>query len=128
MWFVQALQKANDDGTPSGVFHLVAQSDEGGGTRPGCDHDHRSAAEAEACEEAQDRCDRVTGIPRARPAPSIAALAGIAYDAYKASTGGKTFDGREMPTFSTIREKTPHVAAAWEAAVATVLKVSGGAR
>lgn len=40
----------------------------------------------------------------------------IGYEAYAASTGGKTFDGRDMPTWEQILERTPHVAKAWDAA------------
>lgn len=37
----------------------------------------------------------------------------IGYEAYKASTGGKTFNGRDMPTWEQVQERTPHVAKAW---------------
>jgi hypothetical protein len=61
MWIVEALQK-HEVGEPPGIWHLVARSDEGGGTVPCCQHDHRSADEASACVEAQERSHRVTGI------------------------------------------------------------------
>lgn len=44
----------------------------------------------------------------------------IGYEAYKASTGGKTFDGRDMPTWEQVCERTPHVAKAWEDAARAV--------
>lgn len=52
---------------------------------------------------------------------NIADLARVAFEAYSASTGWKTFDGRENPPFSVIRERTPHVAKAWEEAVSAAL-------
>lgn len=57
-----------------------------------------------------------------KPGPTVADLARIAFDAYGQSTGGKTWDGKDIPPFAVIRERTPHVAKAWEAAVAAVLK------
>jgi len=45
-----------------------------------------------------------------------------AYDAYAESTGGKTYDGRQMPTWLEIGEKTPHVQRAWVAAVKRVYR------
>lgn len=51
----------------------------------------------------------------------VSELARIAFDAYGASTGGKTYDGRMIPPFDEIRAKNPRVAAAWEAAVRAVI-------
>ena len=48
-------------------------------------------------------------------------LARTAFEAYAASTGGKTHDGRPIPSFDEVCAKSPHVAAAWEAAVRAVL-------
>jgi hypothetical protein len=62
-WFVQALQKRTDDGKPAGIWHLCASSDEGGGFYPGCDHDHHSPEEAEACRDAKVAVGAVTGFP-----------------------------------------------------------------
>lgn len=50
------------------------------------------------------------------------ALARVAFDAYNASTGGKTWDGKDVPPYDVIAERTPHVARAWEAAVDAVRK------
>ena len=44
----------------------------------------------------------------------------IGYDAYKASTGGKTYDGRDMPSWEQVKERTPHVAKAWEDAARAI--------
>ncbi len=49
------------------------------------------------------------------------------YEAYAQSTGGKTFDGRAMPTFDEILERSPHVAQAWEDA-ASAMRVAVAAR
>lgn len=70
-----------------------------------CDHDSKEAAVECA-------------IPRCVPE-----LARAAFEAYGASTGGKTWDGKEIPPFETIRERTPHVAAAWEAAAEAVRRL-----
>ena len=48
-----------------------------------------------------------------------------AYEAYAASAGGLTWDRKPMPSWQQIVEKTPHVAAAWEAAADAVLKAAG---
>lgn len=72
VWFVQPLQKRNEDGSPSGIWHLVASSDEGGGQSPGCHHDHKSPLEASECEEAQRLCGQITGFPWVSPAEEAA--------------------------------------------------------
>lgn len=41
----------------------------------------------------------------------------IGYEAYAASTGGKTFDGRDMPRWD---ELPPRIVAAWEAAASAI--------
>lgn len=63
VWFVKALEKKTANGEPAGIFHLCAESDEGGGFYPGCDHAHPTAQDAEACPEARKKMDEVTGIP-----------------------------------------------------------------
>lgn len=62
-WWVKPLERKNADGTPSGLWHLCAESDEGGGFYAGCDHDHPSAEEAEECLDAKIRVGQVTGFP-----------------------------------------------------------------
>ena len=57
--------------------------------------------------------------------PTVAELARVAFDAYGQSTGGKTWDGKDIPPFAVVAERTPHVARAWEAAVAAVLRAHG---
>jgi len=48
---------------PLGLWHLCADSDEGGGFYAGCDHDHSSAEEAQDCLEAHMHIGRMTGFP-----------------------------------------------------------------
>lgn len=62
-WIVQALQRKAQDGSPSGLWHLCAESDEDGGFAPGCAHDHGSAEEAQQCLEAREYVGQVTGFP-----------------------------------------------------------------
>jgi hypothetical protein len=50
-------------------------------------------------------------------------FAEAAYEGYKESTGGKTFDGRDMPTWLQIGIKTPHVQLAWIAAVKSTFRL-----
>lgn len=45
----------------------------------------------------------------------------VGYDAYKASTGGKTYDGRDMPTWEQVQANTPHVAKAWVSAALAIV-------
>lgn len=52
--------------------------------------------------------------------PSREQLAEVAFAAYGAAVGGKTYDGKPIPPFATIRENTPRVAAAWEEAAGAV--------
>lgn len=122
MWIVEALQKRDAEGAPSGIWHLCARSDEGGGFVACCEHEHTSATEAGDCDAAQDRAARVAGIARAKAAPTVAELARVAFEAYGAAAGGKTWDGKDIPPFEAIRERTPHVASAWEAAADAVRK------
>ena len=46
----------------------------------------------------------------------------IGYEAYAKSTGGKTFDGRDMPTWAQVQERTPHIAKAWNDAAAEIAR------
>jgi hypothetical protein len=55
--------------------------------------------------------------------PENADLARAAFEAYGASTGWKTWDGKPAEPFDVIRQNTPHVAAAWEVAAEAVRKL-----
>lgn len=77
-----------------------------GSTRTLCECAHLLEEDAIAC-----------ATPRSTPA-----LARLAFEAYNTSTGGKTFDGRDVPPYDVIAERTPHVARAWEAAADAVRK------
>jgi len=70
------------------------------------------------CEHDTDEAALACATPRSTPA-----LARAAFEAYGASTGGKTWDGKPIPPFDVIRERTPHVAAAWEAAADAVRRL-----
>ena len=63
VWFVEPRKLVYTE-----VWHLCAQSDEGGGFRVGCDHDHKTAEEAQSCVEAQVLIGRVTGFAYQPPA------------------------------------------------------------
>lgn len=58
VWFVQPRQRKSDM-----MWQLVAESDEGGGFHPCCDHPHATADEAQTCDEAKREADAVTGVP-----------------------------------------------------------------
>jgi len=62
-WIVQPLQRKGTDGAPLGLWHLCADSDEGGGFCAGCEHDHATAEEAQGCLEARKHIGEVTGFP-----------------------------------------------------------------
>lgn len=63
VWFTQARQRKDVDNIPLGIWHLCAESDEGGGFFVGCDHDHKSAEEACYCLDARKRIGTITGFP-----------------------------------------------------------------
>lgn len=52
-------------------------------------------------------------------------LGQIGYEAYAQSTGGKTYDGRDMPTWEQVQERTPRVAKAWEDAASDISHTAG---
>lgn len=62
-WFVQALEMKDGLGEGSGIWHLCAESDEGGGFHVGCRHEHQTALEAQNCEEAKINIGVVIGFP-----------------------------------------------------------------
>ena len=72
------------------------------------------------CECEHDTADAAIACATPRSVPG---LARAAFEAYGESTGGVTWDGKPIPPFETIRERTPHVASAWEAAADAVRKL-----
>lgn len=62
-WIVQPLERKGSSGKSLGLWHLCADSDEGGGFYAGCDHDHASAADAQNCLEARKHLGVMTGFP-----------------------------------------------------------------
>ncbi len=71
------------------------------------------------CECGHDSADAAVLCAAKRSTPTLARLA---FEAYGESTGGKTWDSKPIPPFEVIRERTPHVARAWEAAANAVRK------
>jgi hypothetical protein len=54
VWYIMTREIARD-GVGTGKFRLTAYSDEGGGGPFGlCEHEHATAAEADACAEARE--------------------------------------------------------------------------
>ena len=47
-------------------------------------------------------------------------LGQVGYEAYAVRTGGKTFDGRAMPTWEEIGVNTPHIQRAWNTAASAI--------
>lgn len=45
----------------------------------------------------------------------VKSLGQIGYEAYAQSTGGKTYDGRDMPTWEQVEASGTKVAGAWQA-------------
>lgn len=86
--------------------HGADESRDGDLYRTLCECGHATPEDALAC-----------ALPLSTPE-----LARVAFEAYGASTGGKTWDGKDIPPFEVIRERTPHVARAWEAAADAVRK------
>lgn len=56
---------------------------------------------------------------------TIPDLARALFDAYNASTGGLTWDGKPVPPYDVIAQNTPHVARAWEAAARKAVEMIG---
>jgi len=99
-WLVQPLERKNAAGQPSGLWHLTASSDEGGGFHVGCGHDHGSAEEAQNCEEARVNIGRVTGFPHRDSAPTaeqrlVRALASLRALQEGAAAAMPSFEGNE---------------------------------
>lgn len=146
MIITQPLEITTPEGKATGRWRLVEMSDEHDGAEPLCECGgrasdspttcgHESPDAARACPAAAAKVDSrslgqmIDADTVARMVgPDIAGLARVAFDAYGASTGGKTWDGKPIPPFETIRERTPHVAKAWEDAVAAVLTELENAR
>lgn len=120
MWFVEPRELAP---AGTGIFHLVASSDEGGGETGCCAHPHRSPEEAVACPDAQANAERITGMRAPAPRPSADDLARAMFAAYNAQAGGLTWDGKPIPPW----ENTgPKVQENWRAAAREAFKVLKG--
>lgn len=124
MWIVEPreLKPAG-----SGIFHLVAESDAGGGTVGCCAHPHRSREEAAACPDARQNADSITGIrtPAPRPKVSDEDAAREMFAAYNEQAGGLTWDGKPIPPWEATG---PKVQANWMAAARRARELLEGSR
>lgn len=129
MIITQPLEITTPEGKATGRWRLVEMSDEHEGAEPLCECGgaasdnpttcgHESPDAASACLVASAKRLARNGLQR----NDIGHLARVGFEAYGASTGGKTWDGKDIPPFDVIRERTPHVAKAWEDAAAAILK------
>lgn len=134
MIITQSLEITTPEGAATGRWRLVEMSDEHDGAEPLCECGGAASQSPTTCghesPEAARRCRIASQKVRERThgralrdvaGPGLGDLARVAFEAYGQSTGGKTWDGKPIPPFDTIRERTPHVAKAWEDAVAAVL-------
>lgn len=138
MIFTKPLEMTDRDGRSTGRWRLIELSDEHDGAEPLCDcggraHDnpatagHATPDEATACPVARAKVDARQGFALdVSTLYDVPNLACVAFEAYGASTGGKTWDGKPIPPFDDVRVRTPHVAAAWEAAVVAILNATRG--
>ena len=63
MWWIQPSKLAGPNGEHTGRYRMTATSDEGGGTFGDTSHDHASAEEAQQCEQCDEYCSRIAGMP-----------------------------------------------------------------
>jgi hypothetical protein len=76
VWFVRPMQLKGDNGKPSGKWHLVAHSDEGGGFHTCSAQDFDSAEAAQADPIGRAKAMAITGIDDdfiTRPVPNLPA-------------------------------------------------------
>jgi hypothetical protein len=132
MIVTKPLEITTTDGRATGRWRCVEVSDEHDGVEPLCDCGgrasdnpttcgHESPEAARACPVASRKIEERT-LGRVAADERVHDLARVAFEAYGASTGGKTWDGKPIPPFDAVCERTPHVAEAWRAAVRAVLK------
>ena len=104
----QPRQLANPDGSPSGRWHVVGESDEERGiafAACSCPDAHESPEAARACPEAAARLARE--FP---PRPTREDIGRRAFEAYNVAVGGLTWDGKPIPGWDAI---TPKIRDAW---------------
>lgn len=122
MIITQPLRITTPDGKATGRWRLVEMSDEHDGAEPLCECGGRASDNPTSCGHESPAAASACLVASAKR------LARVGFDAYGASTGGKTWDGKDIPPFDVIRERTPHVAKAWEDAATAILKEIRGAR
>ena len=131
MIITQPLEITTPDGRGTGRWRLVEMSDEHDGAEPICNcgglaSDNPTTCGHESPEAARECPIAAAKVAHLQPArPTVAELARIGFEAYGESTGGKTWDGKPIPPYEVVAERTPHVARAWEAAAVAILKARG---
>jgi len=131
MIITQPLEITTPDGRGTGRWRLVEMSDEHDGAEPLCNcgglaSDNPTTCGHESPEAARECPIAAAKVAHLQPArPTVAELAKIGFEAYGESTGGKTWDGKPIPPYAVVAERTPHVARAWEAAAVAILKARG---
>jgi len=131
MIITQPLEITTPDGRGTGRWRLVEMSDEHDGAEPLCNcgglaSDNPTTCGHESPEAARECPIAAAKVAHLQPArPTVAELARIGFEAYGESTGGKTWDGKPIPPYEVVAERTPHVARAWEAAAVAILKARG---
>jgi len=131
MIITQPLEITTPDGRGTGRWRLVEMSDEHDGAEPLCNcgglaSDNPTTCGHESPEAARECPIAAAKVAHLQPArPTVAELAKIGFEAYGESTGGLTWDGKPIPPFEVVAERTPHVARAWEAAAVAILKARG---
>jgi hypothetical protein len=63
VWYVQPMQLKDADGNPSGKWHLIAKSDEGGGFHVCSEQEFDSPEEAQSDRASQLKAKEITGFP-----------------------------------------------------------------
>lgn len=123
MIITQPLEITTPEGQATGRWRLVELSDEHEGAEPLCDcggiggetPGHESPEAALACPVASAR----------RPLPTVPELAALAFEAYNAHAGGRTWDGKPIPSWDTLCAQGSPVCGHWEAAAEAMLKAVG---
>lgn len=131
MIVTQPLEITTPSGVATGRWRLVEMSDEHPGAEALCECGGAAGDNPTTCGHESPEAARACPIASAKLLPPPAGgerihnLARIAFDAYGQSTGGKTWDGKPIPPFDVVCERTPHVAEAWRASVRAVLAAQG---
>ena len=94
MMVYQPRQIARPDGSPSGRWHVVGESDE-----------ERVAFACCSCPDAHESPEAARACPEAAALLSREARGRRAFEAYNVSVGGLTWDGKPIPGWDAITTK-----------------------